>query len=304
MAGGVITTGSHPKALWPGVKGWFGRAYDEYEPEYRDLVDEETSDKNYEEEVESTGFGLAGVKPQGRGFTYDTDQQGYTSRYTHLMYASGYIVTEEELEDNLYTEVSKRRAPDLAWSLRQTKENVVAAIYNRAFNSAFVGGDGVSLVHPSHPTLFGNQSNILANAADLSEAALEDMIIQIGDARNARGMVIKLRAESLHVRFNQEFEAIRILKSVLQNDTALNAVNALRQSGALPKGVKVNHYFTSDSAVFMRTNIKRGLKIFQRRAVKFERDNDFDTSNAKAKATERYVPGWSDWRGLFASVGV
>jgi hypothetical protein len=304
MAGGVISTGSHPKSLWPGVHGWFGRAYDEYEPEYKDLVDIETSDKAYEEEVETTGFGLASVKPQGRGFSYDTDSQGYTARYTHLMYASGYIVTEEELEDNLYAEVSKRRAPDLAYALRQTKENVVALIYGRAFNSAFTGGDGVSLINASHPTLYGNQSNLLANNADISEAAFEDIAIQIGQARNARGLIMKLRPESLHIAVAQEFEAGRILKSVLQNDTALNSINMVRVNNTFPGGAKVNHYFTSDSAWHVRTNVRHGLKLFQRRSVKFERDNDFDTSNAKAKATERYSVGWSDWRALFSSPGV
>lgn len=304
MAGGVITTGSHPRSLWPGVHAWFGRAYDEYVPEYRDLVDVETSDKAYEEEVESTGFGLAAVKPQGRGFNYDTDQQGYTARYTHLMYASGYIVTEEELEDSLYADVSKRRAPDLAFSLRQTKENVVAAVYNRAFNAGFTGGDNVSLINAAHPTLFGNQSNQLVNNADVSEAAFEDMAIQIGQTRNARGLIVKLMAESIHVGIAQEFEVVRILKSVLQNDTGLNAINALKATGAFPGGCKVNHFFTSDSAWFVRTNIRHGMKLFQRRAVKFEKDNDFDTSNAKAKATERYSVGWSDWRALFGSPGV
>lgn len=303
MAGGVITTGSHPASLWPGVHAWFGRTYDEYEPEYTDLVDVETSDKAYEEEIESTGFGLAAVKPQGRGFNYDTDSQGYTSRYTHLMYATGYIVTEEELEDNLYADVSKRRAPDLAFSLRQTKENVVAAKYNRAFNPLFVGGDGVSLISASHPTLAGLQSNIMGSGADISEAALEDICIQIGQARNARGLVMKLLPQTLHVSVAQSFEANRILKSVLQNDTALNAINVLRQMDAIPGGIKVSHYFTSDSAWFIRTNCRHAMKLFQRRPVKFERDNDFSTSNALAKATERYVAGWSDWRGLFGSQG-
>lgn len=303
MAGGVITTGNHPRALFPGINAWFGRDYDEYTPEWKDLVDEETSDKAYEEEVESIGFGLAAVKPQGRGFNYDTDSQGYTSRYTHLMYATGYIVTEEELEDNLYIQVSKKRAPELAFSLHQTKENVVASMYNRAFNALYVGGDGVPLLSAAHPTKGGPQSNLLANSADVSEAAFEDIAIQIGQIRNPRGMLVKLLPQSLHVSVSQEFEAARVLKSVLQNDTGLNSINVLRLNNTFPKGIKVNHFFTSDSAWFVRTNAKDSLKLFQRRAVKFERDSDFDTSNAKAKATERYSRGWSDWRGLFGSPG-
>ena len=126
----VITTGAHPKALWPGIKAWWGRSYDEHRVEYMDLFDKQTSDKAYEEEVEITGFGLAPVKPQGQQIYYDTEAQGAVSRFTHVAYALGYIVTYEELRDNLYEAVSKRRAAQLAFSMRQTKENVLAGIYN------------------------------------------------------------------------------------------------------------------------------------------------------------------------------
>lgn len=301
---GAITTGLHPKALWPGVKAWFGRAYDEYQPQYTDLVDVETSDKAYEEEVESTGFGLAGIKPQGNSINYDSDSQGYTARYTHVTYGIGYMVTEEELEDDLYADVSKRRAPDLAFALRQTKENVVANKFNRAFNSAYKGGDGKEMIATDHPTLHGDQSNELATAADLSESAIEDMVTQIRQATNARGLKIRLQPVSLHIPTGLEWEANRILMSVLQNDTANNAINVLKATGAIPQGIKPNQYFTSSSAWFIKTNARHGAKLFQRRAVKLERDNDFDTSNAKVKSTERYSVGHSDWRCYYGTPGV
>jgi hypothetical protein len=98
----VITTGNHPKALWPGVAAWFGRQYDEYEAQYTKLFDTETSEKNYEEDVQVTGFGLASIKTEGASITYDTETQGFTKRYTHVVYGSGYIVTREEMEDSQY----------------------------------------------------------------------------------------------------------------------------------------------------------------------------------------------------------
>jgi hypothetical protein len=45
------------------------------------------------------------------------------------------------------------------------------------------------------------------------------------------------------------------------------------------------------------------MLYFQRRAYEFVQDNDFDTENAKAKATERYSCGWTDPRGLYGSAG-
>jgi len=45
------------------------------------------------------------------------------------------------------------------------------------------------------------------------------------------------------------------------------------------------------------------MKYFERRADRFQIDNDFDTGNAKFKADSRYSFGWTDPRGLFGSPG-
>lgn len=299
----TINTGSHPKALWPGIAAWWGREYDKHPKEYMDLFNKEMSYKNYEEDVEATGFGLAPAKSEGSSTAYDSETQGTISRYTHVAYSLGYIVTREEIADNLYEEVSKKRAAALLFSMQQTKENVAANVYNRAFNSAFTFGDGVQLITDAHPTLSGNQSNKLTVDADLSEASLEDLNIQIMEARNSRGLKIALQADSLHVAPSNWFEANRILGSVLQNDTGNNAVNVLKATQAVRRGIYVNHYFTDPDAWFLRTNAPRGMICFQREELEFEKDNDFDTSNAKAKAYERYSFGNSDFRGIYGTEG-
>ena len=299
----VIASGAHPKALWPGIKAWWGRAYDEHQVEYTDLFDMDTSSQQYEEDVQVTGFGLAPVKPEGGAVIYDSEVQGYVSRYLHVAYGFGYIVTHEELRDTLYEVVSKRRSQALAFSMRQTKENVGANVYNRGFNSSFVFGDGVELISTAHPTLSGNQSNHLTTAADLSEASLEDMIIQIMGATNDRGLKVSLMPRSLCVPRQLWFEANRILKSTLQNDTANNAVNVLKATNALPGGIKVNHYFNDPDAWFVRTNAPRGQIGYTREAISFDQDNDFDTKNAKAKCYERYSFGSTNFRGVYGSPG-
>lgn len=300
----TITTGAHPKALWPGIKAWFGRTYDEHPEEWVDLFDKETSDKAYEEDVEITSFGLAPVKPQGTAINYDIESQGTVVRYTHVAYALGYVVTFEELRDDLYEVVSKRRSKMLAFSMRQTKENVCANVYNRAFSSSYTGGDGVAMCSSSHPSLSGNQSNLLTTAADISEAAIEDLTVQTMQATNNKGLRISLMPQSLHVPVQTWYEANRIMKSVLQNDSANNAVNVLKAMNVFPKGIKMNHYFTSATAWFIRTNAPEGLKYYERDAIMFDQDNDFDTKNAKAASYERYSVGWSDWRAIFATPGV
>ena len=296
---GVITTGNHPKALWPGMHAFFMASYKEHPEEFREIFNIDKSSKNYEEDTALSGFGLAPVKTEGGAISYDSESQGFTKRYTHAVYGLGYVVTEEELEDNQYEIVSRKRIKRLAFSMRQTKEIVSANVLNRATTSGYTGGDGVVLLSTAHTSTNGNWSNTLSTAADLSEASLEDLVIQIGQATNDRGLQIAIRPTKLIIPINEMFNAKRILKSDYQSGTANNDVNAL-------KGMfdfTVNHYLTDTDAWFLKTDVPNGLTMFERRALSFSNDNDHDTGNAKAKATMRFSVGWSDPRGIYGSVG-
>ena len=296
---GAITTGNHPKALWPGMHAFFGASYSEHPEEFKEIFSVEKSSKNYEEDTALTGFGLAPTKTESGAISYDSESQGFTKRYTHVVYGLGYVVSEEELEDNQYEIVSRRRIKRLAFSMRQTKEIVSANVLNRATTSGYNGGDGVVLLSTSHTSTNGNYSNTLSTAADLSEASLEDLVIQIGQATNDRGLNIALRPKKLIIPVNLMFEAKRILKSEMQSGSANNDINAL-------KGMfdfSVNHYLTDTDAWFLKTDAPNGLTMFERRALAFTQDNDFDTGNAKAKATMRFSVGWTDPRGVYGSVG-
>lgn len=300
---GIITTGSHPKALWPGVHAFVMGEYNMHPMEYEDIFDMEMSDMNYEEDVETTGFGLAQRKAETASTPYDSHAQGFVARYTHVAYGLGFIVTREEMDDNLYKSKAFKRGKQIAFSFRTTKEIVGANVLNRAFDSNFTGGDGVSLLNTAHPSVAGNYSNTLAVPADLTEASLEDLLIQIAEATNSRGLQIKVMGKCLIIPPALMFDAQRILYSTLQNNTDLNAVNAMKSMGMLPEGIKTNHYLTDNDAWFVKTDVMDGMRMFQRTPFEFMRDNDFDTGNAKAKGYERYSFGWTDPRGMYGSAG-
>ncbi len=300
----VITTGNHPKALWPGIHAWWGLSYNKHPLEWSAIFDtKDSSSKAYEEDVEGTGFGLAPVKPEGSAISYDSHTQGATTRYTHVVYGLGFIVTEEEEDDNQYEKLAKSRTESLAFSMRTTKEIVHANVLNRAFSSSYVGGDGKELLATDHPSIAGDWSNELAVAADFSEASLEDLMVQIAQAKNTRGHPIGLMGRKLIIPPALMFEAERVLKSTLRSGTAENDINAVKSMGLLPDGVAVNHYLTDTDAWFVKTNAPNGMTHFTRKALAFVKDSDFDTANKKHKATERYSAGWTDPRAMYGSPG-
>ncbi len=300
---GVINTCSFAKALWPGVNAWYGKAYDEYPVEYTSLFDKNSSSRAWEEDVGTSGFGLAVQKGEGAPISYDSERQGFITRYQHAVFALGFVITREMVEDDQYDIVGKRKAEGLAFSMRQTKEIIGANVYNRAFSGSYLGGDGVAMIANNHPNIKGGTwSNTLSTAADLSEAALEQACIDIAGFTNDAGLLIAVRPETLIIPRQLMFEAKRILQTEGRVGTDLNDLNALKTLGVIPK-VVTNHYLTDQDAWFIRTNVKHGMKYFERRADNFEMDNDFDTENAKFKATARYSFGWTDPRGIYGSAG-
>lgn len=300
---GVITTGSHPKALWPGVRKFQGMDYKTMPVTWSKYFATVKSEKAYEEDVMATTFGLAQKKPEGQPLTYDSHSQEWTRRHTHDTYALGYVVTEEEMEDNLYLDRSFKRSRMLNRSMAETREINAASILNRGYTAGYTGGDGVVLFSASHPTASGNQSNILSTGANFSEKALEDILIQMMDAKNSRGIRLPLKGRKLIIRHNLQYEAYRVLKSLLRPGTANNDPNAVRNMEDIE--VVVVPYLTSETAWTVKSDLPEdeGIVCFERRALRFQQDNDFDTANAKAKCSERYVFDWTDWRGVYGSAG-
>lgn len=305
MAGGVINTGSHPKALWPGVLAFWGQTYAEHMEEYSDLFDVKDSEQAYEEEVQVTGFGLAPVKAEGGPLTYDYETQGPVQRYTHLTYGLGYKVTLEELMNNLYDKVSYDRAEANAFSIRQTVENLAAAVYNDAFTgNVFQLATGQTLASTTQPnTTGGTFANALSPGADLTEASLEDMCILAMGLPTDRGLLVSIMPQSLHIARQEWFNANRILKSVLQSGTSNNDPNILKMTNAFPKGIKLNHYLTAPHAWFVRTNCMHGPKWFWRLRPQFDQDNDYDTKNAKSATIFMASAGVTDPRSVLSSNG-
>ena len=303
----IITTSSFAKDLRPGVRMQYENKTKEYPKEYLEIYKYNKSDLNYEEDVSSTGFSLAVVKDQGASITFDDNEQAWVSRYTHVVYGKGFIVSREMHEDGLSAKIGIRRATDMAFAMRQTRETVGANVLNRAFNSSYTMGsqsDGVELCSSVHPNKSsGTWRNELETAADLSEASLEQACIDIAGYTTDKGLKTAFMPRKLVVPRQLLFTATRILQSDLQSGGANNDVNALKLTSMFPEGICVNHYLTDTDAWFILTNAENGFNYFERRPDEFDVDNDSDTQNAKFLATGRYSFGWSDSRCVLGSEG-
>lgn len=304
MSAAVMTTGAVPKDLLPNINKFFGMEYAKYDTKYDKIFETHKSKRNFEEDVIIAGLALAQRKPEGSSIAYDTMKQGYTKRYTHETWGLGFTITREMMEDGQSDLIAKLRATQLANSMHHTKEISGANVLNNGFTAgAFAGGDGAALLSATHPTHSGNQSNILAVAADLSEASLEQAQINIFNTRDERNLRIKPTSQLLIIPRDLVFTAQRILKSELRVETADNDINAMKSLNMFPKGILMNPYLEDADAWFILTDIKDGLKYFTRREPVIEMENEFDNENAKYKATMRYSFGWSDWRQIYGSAG-
>jgi len=284
----AINRASIAKELLPGLNAVFGLEYGDVDNEHAPLFEVENSDRAFEEEVLFTGFGTAPVKGEGAAVQYDDAQESYTARYTHETISLAFSVTEEAMEDNLYDTFAKLRARGLARAMANTKQVKAADVFNNGFSSSYLGGDGQPLFSDSHPVIDG------------------------GTQDNDLGILIGIRAESLHIPPDLAFTADQILNSTLSTTvttqgsdgvTNVNDINAIRNQGLVPGGFFVNHRFTDTNAWFLKTDAPNGTKMFVRAPLQTKMEPDFDTGNLRFKARERYSFGWSDWRGFYGASG-
>jgi len=292
------------KELLPGLNALFGLEYAKYGEEHKEIYDQETSERSFEEETKLSGFSAAPVKAEGSAIAYDNAQEAWTARYNHETIAYGFSITEEAIEDNLYDSLSARYTKALARGMAYTKQVKGAAILNNGFSTGFTYGDGQSLFSTAHPLVSGGtNSNRPSTAADLNETSLEAAVIQIAAWTDERGLLIAAKPQKLIVPPALMFVATRLLETSLRVGTTDNDINALKNNGSIPQGYTVNHFLTDSNAWFLKTDVPNGLKHFVRTPMSTSMDGDFDTGNTRYKARERYSFGVSDPLGIFGSPG-
>ena len=283
----------------------FDGIYEQRKDEWSRVFREEQGiPRNYHEEPVLYGFGAAPQLPDGTPISYQQGGVLFLQRYIYNVYGLAFALTKVLVEDGDHIRIGQVYAKHLAQSLIETKETLSANVLNRAFNSSYVGGDGVSLINTSHPIVNGTFSNQLSTAANLSQTSLEQMLIQIRQAVDNNGKKIRLVPRQLVVAPGNIFQAEVLLKSVLRAGSANNDINPVKSIGLLDEGAAVLSRLTNANAWWVQTDAPEGLKLLMRRALEKTMEGDFETDSMRYKATERYQVGWTDPRSLFGTAGV
>jgi hypothetical protein len=285
----------------------FDGIYDQRKDEWKGVFKEVRGiPRSYHERPYLYGFTMAPEMPDGDPVSYDAGGQLYVARAFYRVWGLGFAITKVLVEDGDHIDIGRTYARHLAQSLIETKETLAANVLNFAFNGSYPGGDGVSLCSTSHPLVNGTFSNQLATPAALSQTSLEQILIQVRQAVDARGKKINLQPRSIVCSPANVFQAEVLLKTPLRTSTANNDINPVISSGLLPEGQHNMSRLTSNTAWWVSTNVPddAGLQIVMRRGLEKSMEGDFETDSMRFKSTERYVPFWVDPRTVYGTSGL
>ena len=284
----------------------FDGIYEQRDDEWKQVCKERTGIKRaYHEEPVLYGFNAAPEVPDGDPITYGQGGELFRQRYVYKVYGLAFALTRILVEDGDHISIGKIYTTHLAQSMIETKETLVAQIFNRAFNTSFPGGDGQPMNSATHPIANGTFSNLLTTAAALSQTSSEQMLIQIRSAVDNNGKKIRLKSAQFVVSPSNEMQAEVIVKSVLRTGAANNDINPIKSKNLLPKGTATLSRITSTKAWWIQnSNVEVGVQLMMRRSLQKAMEGDFETDSMRYKSTERYIPSWTDPRDNWGTPGL
>ena len=295
----VMVRGAFSKLLMPGFRKVVFETYKQRPIEGKMLVNTNSSKRAYEEDFPIAGLGTFQKKVEGGPIPYSDAKQGEAKRYVWTTYALGFRITQEMMEDDLYGVMGNKMSKALGRSARNNAEVVMHAPYNNAFNTAysgFVAGESLCGTHTNLRT--GTvQSNV--GAADLDLISLQAGLEHFHGLTDEADLPILFTPKKLIHSIGDHWIVSQILKSQYLPGGNQNDINQVAREGLTPH---LSHFLTDPDAWFIQCD-EHDVNYWERRALTFGNTDDFDTGDAKYKATRRNGSGWGDWRGIYGSPG-
>lgn len=293
--------GSFGDLLEPGFAEIYKNAYKELDRIYTTLFRVKTSSKQDEKESGVTGLSLLVQKDENAPITYEDPIQMYDKRYVHLTYAKGFKISKELYDDDQYN-IMNGFPEELGRAARRTEEISGANVFNRAFNTSYLGGDAVPLCSTVHPRSDAgtSQSNASSTGITLTETNYETARIAFRGQLDDKGQKIDVVPMKLLIPIQRKTDADILFKSNLRSGTADNDMNPYKGALEIVEWIYMDrnstHWFLID------TN-QHKVTWYWREKANFKQDTAFETDAALFKVRERFSNGFSDWRGVWGSQG-
>lgn len=305
----TISSQQYGRLLEPGLRKVFFEEYNEVPEQFSQVFKVQTSNKAIETDFRMGGFGLFEKKDSMGSIQY-AEPAGTTSlQYIHEEYAKGFTVERKMVDDEQYNQINKMSA-NLGRAARATIETKAAEVLNTAFSAN--GFDGQPLISATHKLLNGGtMSNRLAasdgaGAADgaLSDRNLKAALIQMRRQVDDAGILIQVQPKILVCSPTLLYQAQTILGSSTLSATG-NGTNMTNDKNVLPqiRPVAMDYLTANPNAWFLIDPSVAELNFFWRKKLEFENDRDFNTKAYKYSAYMRFSVGYSDYRGIFGSIG-
>ena len=258
-----------------------------------------------------SGYGQSSIVTEGAPFPQDSRVVAGSIDVYPFMWGNGFGYTAQAKAADFYNLISKSAA-DIAKGHMDTKEMIVANIFNRAFNSSYTGPDSLELCSTSHTAATGalggnTQSNYGDGSASLalSTANVETMIVQMRKRKDHRGLRSPIR-EKLRLCVPPDLEplAYRICKSTAIQGSANNDVNYIR-AGSASLEPETFYQFTSTTAFFILPQSLDALQTYVLNRIPLRTESDYDKRNWTFfyNLGEEIATYWEDWRAVQGSPG-
>ena len=292
-------------ALDPTFRAIFHETENTFETMYDKIFHVMDSNKAFEKDTALSGIGQLEEVNELGAIPYEDATPGWDVTYVHRKFAKGRMVSQEMIDDEKFNMI-QRLPKSLATAKMRTYEQAAADVLNYGFTAGggglaqFTGGDSLALFSTAHVNRDGtvSQSNRITTA--LTQTSLQSVITAMKTRRDSKNQIIHFTPDTLIVPPSLEFTARIILESTQVLGSNNNDVNPIK--GSL--NLVVWPYLTSTTAWFVVDSKAHELNFFKRKDEGVKGPVwDFDTESAKWKAVCRFSVGFSDWTGIYGSLG-
>lgn len=313
----MATRANWAEALAPGLKAFIDDEYKQKAPDYLKVFKTFSSDRAYEEFVNSTGVSYLLRRTENAAAQLEDPLQGYKTRLTPEIFSMGIQVTKEMVDDDQYN-IYNDKALKLARAAQRTDNRVPFEALRGAFSTTKTSyGDGLPLCSTVHTRADGGstQSNASATGIPLLEQNIETARLAIQAIKDDKGQLISIGSGGymLGVPPALRKNALIYTRSTLRPSTANNDINVYQVEGDyevfVTDWISANVAATdgdtagSDTAWFLIAKGEHGLVLVERE--KFNTDDVYvaETRTLKIYGHRRFGYGWIDWRGIYGSKG-